>query len=115
MSTQHFHGGHFQGCSFGDRNSVMNYSQAVDQIAIPDDEIKQKLKEARAEIERLDLADDDKGDLVEQLKALTNELAKPERETGRVRRYWGRIREVAPTVAAILASAGSIAALLGGG
>jgi hypothetical protein len=52
--------------------------------------------------------------VVEQLKSLATELEKPKRETSRVRRFWERIKDVAPTVASILASAASLAKLLAG-
>ena len=115
MDEQQFYGGQFQGCSFGDHNSLTNYFGVVDKLSTVEEDIKQKLKEARNAIENLDLPDDDKEDMVEQLKNLTGELAKPEKDPGRVQRYWNRIKEVAPTVASILASAASLAKLLAGG
>jgi hypothetical protein len=115
MSTHHFHGGHFQGCSFGDHNSLTNYFGVVDKLSTVEEDIKQKLKEAREAIEHSDLPNDDKADAVEQLNRLTAELEKPEKDDSRVKRYWNRIKEVAPTGASILASAASLAKLLGVG
>ena len=116
MSEQHIHGGHFQGCSFGDHNSLTNYFGVVDNLDTVEEDIKQKLKEAREAIENAkDLSDADKKDAVDQLNNLTAELEKPEEDDNRVQRYWNRIKEVAPTGASILASAASLAKLLGGG
>ena len=53
--------------------------------------------------------------MVEQLNNLTAELKKSEKDESRVQRYWNRIKEIAPTVAAILATATSLAKLLGSG
>jgi hypothetical protein len=115
MGEQHFHGGHYQGCSFGDRNSLTNYFGVVDNLATTEEDIKQKLKEARAAIERENISDDDKSDVVDDLNKLTAELAKPEKNTARVQRFLSHIKEVAPTAASILASAASLAKLLGVG
>lgn len=115
-SPQHFYGGHFQGCSFGERNSLTNYFGVVDKLDAVEGDIKQKLKEAREAIENAkDLSGTDKKDAIDQLNNLTAELEKPEKDESRVKRYWNRIKEVAPTGASILASAASLAKLLGGG
>jgi uncharacterized protein YjbI with pentapeptide repeats len=116
MSEQHFHDGHFQGCNFGDHNSLTNYFGVVDKLDTVEGDIKHKLKEAREAIENAkDLSDADKKDAVDQLNNLTAELEKPEKDESRVKRYWNRIKEVAPTGASILASAASLVKLLGGG
>jgi hypothetical protein len=112
-SHQNFYGGHFQGCSFGDHNSLTNYFGVVDQLHTVEEDTKQKLKEAREAIEGADLSDDDKVDVVDELNKLTAELEKPEKDESRVKRYWSRIKEVAPTVASILASAASLGKILG--
>jgi hypothetical protein len=114
VSQQTFQGGSFQGCSFGDNNSLTNYG-VVDNLGTVEEDVKQKLKEARGAIERADLSDADKADVVDELNKLTAELEKPEKDEGRVKRYWNHIKGVAPTVASILASAASLAKLLGGG
>ena len=90
------------------------YKQAVDQSSGLDDELKNVLKQARDAIEAADLGEVDKADVTEDLDKLTAELEKTEKEPGLVRRYWNRIKEVAPTVAALLGSAASIAKLLQG-
>jgi uncharacterized protein YjbI with pentapeptide repeats len=95
---------------------IIVYKNAVDSSPRLDNDIKQKLKEAREAIEKAkDLSDADKKDAVDQLNNLTAELEKPEKDDSRVKRYWNRIKEVAPTGASILASAASLAKLLGGG
>ena len=69
MTTQHFHGGQFQGCSFGDSNSLNNYFAAVEKAEKIENDIKDKLKEARKAIDELPLSDADKDDVVQQLVA----------------------------------------------
>ena len=91
------------------------YKNAIDSSSRLDHGIKQKLKEARDAIENAELSDADKADVLDELSKLTAELEKPEQDAGRVQRYWNHIKEVAPTVASILASAASLAKLLGGG
>ncbi len=90
------------------------YKQAVDQSSGLDDELKNVLKQAREAIESAGLSEVDKADVAEDLDKLTVELEKPEKDSGLVRRYWNRIKEVAPTVAALLGSAVSIGKLLHG-
>jgi hypothetical protein len=107
-------GSAFEGGTVNARD-ILVYKTAVDSSVRLDNDIKQKLKEAREAIENSDLPNDDKADAVDQLNNLTAELEKPEKDEGRVQRYWNRIKEVAPTGASILASAASLAKLLGGG
>ena len=87
----------------------------MDNLGIVEEDIKQKLKEARKAIENADLSDADKSGVVDDLNKLTAELEKPEQDDGRVQRYWNRIKEVAPTAASLLASAASLGKLLGAG
>lgn len=63
-----------------------------------------------AEAEELPVAD--KTDLRDELAKLIAALKEHEPEAGRVRRYWSRVKEIAPTVASILSSAKAIAELL---
>lgn len=90
------------------------YKQAVDQSSGLDDDLKRALKDARDALEGLNLGDTDKEDATEDLGKLTAELEKSEKDHRLVQRYWNRIKEIAPPVAAILSSAVSIAKLLGG-
>ena len=112
-------GGDAIGSAFGsgtvNARDINVYKNAVDGSVGLDKDIKQKLKEAREAIENADLSDADKADVVEQLKNLTAELEKPQQDATRVQRFWNRIKDVAPTVAAILSTAASVAKLLGGG
>jgi hypothetical protein len=105
------------GSAFGsgtvNARDIIVYKNAVDSSARLDNDIKQKLKEARESIERADLSDADKADAVDDLNKLTDALVN--KDDSRVQRYWNRIKEVAPTGASILASAASLAKLLGGG
>jgi hypothetical protein len=114
-SKQNFYGGQFQGSSFGDYNSLTNYFGVVGKLSTVDEDTKQRLKEACEAIENSDLSDKVKTDVIENLNKLTAEMKEPEKDPAFVQRYWNRIKEGAPTVASILASAASLAKLLGGG
>ena len=94
---------------------IIVYKNAVDGSPRLDNDIKQKLKEAREAIENANLSDADKRDVIDDLNKLTAELQKPGKDESRVQRYWNNIKAVAPTVAAILSTAASLAKLLGGG
>ena len=48
-------------------------------------------------------------DAVGEMKKLKDELEKPIKDEGRIQKIWKRIKEVAPPVASILASAATIA------
>jgi hypothetical protein len=113
MST-HQQSGTFQGCSFGDHNSLNNYFGVVDQLTNIDDDVRQALKNARQAVDKEPISDEDKADLVEQLQKLTAEASKPTKEPGRLRRFWNHIKDISPTVASILASAASLAKIFGG-
>ena len=69
-------------------------------------------KEARELLESAALSETDKADATEDLDKLTAELEKEEKAPGLIRRYWSRIKEVAPTVASVLSSVASLAKLL---
>ena len=58
----------------------------MDNLGTVEEDVKQKLKEARAAIERENISDDDKSDVVDELNKLTAELKKPEKNTARVQR-----------------------------
>ena len=90
------------------------YKQAVDQSSSIEDDVKQVLKNARDALEHIKLSEADKEDATDDLGKLTAELEKDDKDIGRVQRYWNRIKEIAPPVAAILSAATSIAKLLGG-
>jgi hypothetical protein len=86
------------------------YREAIAHSAF-DAELKRVLVEAREALEREKLSVDDKNDTSDDLNKLAQEL-----ETGastpRVQRLWKRIKEIAPTVASILAAVASISKLL---
>ena len=113
MSQQHFSGGSFTGCQFGDHNSQTNYFNAVDQMTTIPDDAKQKLKEAREAIEKGSFSESDKRDLIDNLVKLTEELSKSKQDVSLVKRFWERIKGVSPTIASILGAAVSIQKLLG--
>jgi hypothetical protein len=114
VSTQHFSGGDFKGCSFGDNNSVASYFGNVEKMQKVESEAKQKLKEAREAAEKEPLSDEDKADLVQQLISFTKELEQPKQDPSRLKRFLGRIEQLSITVASILSSAASIAKVIGG-
>ncbi len=90
------------------------YKSNVERAINFDPDLRQKLVQAGEEVERTSLSDPDKQDVVESLKKLAAELDKPNREPGLVKRYWNRVKEVAPTVASLLASAATIAKMVSG-
>lgn len=99
----------------GRARDITTYKRDVDQSSTIDADLKAKLKAARDELDKAVLEDDDKADAAENLDKLTAELAKSDYKPAAVKRLWGRVKEVAPTVASILASAASIAKIVGGG
>src|SRR5262249_51462876 len=115
MRKQDFRGSKFDRSQFGDHSIMTNYDAAVDAMAGVPEDARQKLKEARQKIETEDFSDDDRRYLVEQLLALTKEVEKPQEQQkpGLFKRYWEGIKAVAPTVAAVLSGAASLAKLLG--
>lgn len=92
---------------------ITAYKQLVDQSLTLDEDLKRALKEAREALESEDLSQADKGDAADDLGKLTDELQKPEKDVGRVRRLWNSIKDIAPPVASILSSAASLAKMLG--
>jgi hypothetical protein len=97
-----------------DAGDITVFKQTLDQSTQLDAELKETLLKAREAIENAGLSEDDKADATEDLGKLATELSKPEKNPTLVQRYWNRVKEVAPTVAAILSGAASIAKLLGG-
>jgi transcriptional regulator with XRE-family HTH domain len=93
---------------------VAVFKQDIDQSSRLDPDLKEKLKAARDELERVQLSDDDRLDVVENLEKLRGELAKPEKDGSRVTRFFKRIEEAAPTVASILSSAASLTKIISG-
>jgi hypothetical protein len=91
---------------------VSAYNDLIDQSSTLDPDLKRTLKEAREALETIGLPEADKDDVADDLGKLTAELTKPQPDVYRVRRLWMRIRETAPTVAAILASASRLAELM---
>lgn len=92
---------------------ITAYQSLVDQSTNLDADLKAKLKQARKAIEHAGLTETDKKDVLDDLGKLTDEMGQKPPEANRVQRLWKRIKEVAPTASAILASAVSIAKLMG--
>ena len=89
------------------------FKQTVDASTTLDDDLKQKLKEARDTIEEAELSEQDKDDAVDSLGKLTEEVQKPEPDMSRVQRLWTFIKDVVPIVGTILKSTETIGKLLG--
>ena len=96
-----------------DARDITVFKQTVDNSTNLDTELKEKLTLAREEIDKLDVPQDDKDDVADDLGKLTEELDKPEPTPNRVERFFKRIEEIAPTVGTILASATRIIQLVG--
>ena len=110
-------GGDVTASALGSHSSVSArdvslFKQRVDASPALDGDVKQALKQAREELARADLAADDAGDATDDLEKLAVELQKPDADPSRVQRFWGRIKDIAPPVAAILSGAAAIAKLL---
>ena len=90
------------------------FREAVNKSVHMDDDLKAKLTQAREAVEKADLSDADKADVAQSLRKLADELDKPDKNPGLVRRFWNRINEVAPTISSIVASAASISEMING-
>lgn len=77
-----------------------------------DEETKNAFVKAREELESLDLDDTDKNDVSNNIEMLAREMDSEEKNGSRVKRFYNRIKEVAPTVAAVLGSAAAIAKIV---
>ena len=76
-------------------------------------ELKQKLTQAREAIEAASLPVSDKGDASDALGKLAEELQKPQRDSGRLKRLWENIKAIAPSAASVLASSVKLAKMFG--
>ena len=92
---------------------VASFKQAIAGAAL-DEDIKAILVKAREALDAAGLPPGDAEDTSDDLAKFTAEMEKPEKDPGRIRKIWGRIKDAAPTVAAVLSSAVSIAKLLHG-
>lgn len=91
---------------------VTIYKQMIECSDKLDADLKEKLKEAREAIEKLEFSRVDKDNVADELGKLTSELKKTKPDPSRARLFWNHIKEVAPTVASILQTAETIAKLL---
>ena len=55
-----------------------------------------------------------KGNAQDDLGKLGEELAKPDKDEGRIHRLWRNVKEVAPSVASILGSVATLAKIVSG-
>jgi hypothetical protein len=111
-------GGNVTGSALGTGASavvgdITAFQSMVDNSTRPTADLKAKLKEAREEVEKSQLEDGDKKDVLDDLGKLTDEMEKPTPEPGRVARFFSRIKEIAPTVASVLSSTATIAKVIG--
>jgi len=108
-------GGDVTGSAVGSHASLKarDIITAVNKSQVIDDDLKQKLAAAAETLVNLQIPEGDKTDAADDLAKLTTELDKPQKDEGRIRKIWNRIKAVAPTVAAILASAVSLGKIVG--
>ncbi|MHC4620113.1 MAG: pentapeptide repeat-containing protein [Planctomycetota bacterium] len=100
-----------RGASFTARDITV-YKQTIENSQVLDSGLKEKLIEAREAVEKLKLPQAEKEDVADQLGNLTTEMQKGKPKARLVARFWNRIKEIAPTVAAILQTAETIAKYL---
>lgn len=96
-------------------NDITVYKNTVSNSVSSENDIEEKLVMARSAIQELEIAEEQREELLDSLSRITAELQTSQPNPERLRRFWDRIQENAPTVASILSSAASIAKLLGGG
>ena len=76
-------------------------------------ELKQKLATAREVIESEQIPVTHRNDAIDSLGKLAEELQKPQRDEGRLKRLWENIKAIAPAGASILASSVELAKIFG--
>jgi hypothetical protein len=109
-------GGNVVGSAIGAGNTVTARDITVsigggDQA---DPELGRVLAEARRALQSGPLTGADKDDAADDLGKLAEEVSKPQPQPGRVRRLFESLKQLAPDVAAILASAAKIGELIKG-
>ena len=77
-----------------------------------DAEMKSSFSDALRALPVEKLSDEDNADVLESSKQLKAELEKPAPEPRRVKRYWKRIKDLAPTAAKVLSTAKTLKYLL---
>jgi hypothetical protein len=100
--------------SIGKARDISVFTNHVDASSLSDD-LKSELKEARRRLGEVSIPQEDKDDVAESLAKLAVELEKPEqqREESRLRRYFLRVREIAPVVASALSITASTLKMTG--
>src|SRR5262249_25639096 len=103
------------GAAFGRKASVKarDIITTVKKPQAIDEDVKKKLAAAAKALAKLKLDEGDKTDVTDDLTKLRTELEKPDNDEGRILKIWNRIKDIAPTVALILAPAASLAKILG--
>lgn len=108
------HGDNFGAVGQGNRVSMRDVTSYKASVAAGplDGPLKVLLQQAADDIEAAQLQDDEKEDARENLQKLTEELEK-EKRPGVIRRCLSRLAEILPDVATVLASAATIAQVIG--
>ena len=101
--------------SVGSARDVTVFMNEVDVSTAITAEEKAALKDARKELEGLDITARSKEDVADYLGKLAGELKQPQRDEGRLKRLIRNIKELAPPVESALAIATSLRKLLPGG
>lgn len=100
--------------AIGTAKDIFVFSNHIDASGLSE-ELKRELKHARYRLDTLALEQEDKDDVADDLARLTEELQKPEaeRQEGRLKRYFLRIREIAPVIASGLSITASMLKITG--
>jgi hypothetical protein len=109
-------GGNVAGSAVGSHANLKarDIVMQIQQSGILSDDLKQAFAKAAEALEALKAPEGTKEDVIDDMTKLKKELENPTKDEGRIRTIWNRIKEVAPTVASILASAASIGKLVTG-
>lgn len=89
------------------------FKEAVHRSSLQED-VKNAFIAASEEVAKMELSERSKKDVLDDLKKLEEEVASSDRDQSRMRRLWENIKAIAPTVAAGLSAAASIAKLISG-
>jgi hypothetical protein len=92
---------------------VLSYSQALETTSIEPD-LRVVLIRAKERLEAMNLPSGDAEDASDDLAKLTTELAKPTKDTGRIRQVFDRFAAIAEPVASLISSAATFAKIYSG-
>jgi len=89
------------------------FKNTVDNSTSLSPEVKQTLSRARDILEAEVIPSADKEDAADALGKLTEELQKPQRDPGRLKRLWENVKGIAPSAASALSSSVELAKIFG--